>query len=145
MNIEAIELPYVKLLPTSHTPMHAMPKSIGLDLYSPTGALIPAHNKVLVNMGIALQIPMGYYGWIASRSGLALHHHIHVGAGVVDPNFTGPVQVLLLNFGHQDYAIEANNCIAQIILERIAYPILCEVPQILQTELGAQGFGSMGQ
>ena len=143
--MEAIELPYVKLLPTAHTPMHAMPKSIGLDLYSPTSVLIPAHNKVLVNTGIAFQIPMGYYGQIAPRSGLALHHHIHVGAGVVDPDYTGPVQVLLLNFGHQDHAIEANNHIAQLILERIAYPILCEVPQIPQMECGAQGFHSMGQ
>ena len=96
-------------------------------------------------MGIAFQIPMGYYGQIAPRLGLALHHHIHVGAGVVDPDYTGPVQVLLLNISHQDHAIEANNHIAQLILERIAYPILCEVPQIPQTEHGTQGFGSMGQ
>ena len=145
MNMEAIELPYVKLLPTACTPMCAMLKSIGLDLYSPTSVLIPAHNKVLINMRIAFQIPMGYYGWIAPRLGLALHHHIHVGAGVVDPNYTGPVQVLLLNFSHQDHTTEANNCIAQLILERIAYPILCEVPQIPPTECCTQGFGSMGQ
>ena len=112
INVEAIELPYMKLLPTACTPTHAMPKSIGLDLYSPTSVLVPAHDKVLINMGIAFQIPMGYYGQIAPRSGLALHHHIHVGAGVVDPDYTGPVQVLLLNFSHQDYAIEANNSIA---------------------------------
>ena len=66
------------------------PKSVGLDLYSPTNVLIPAHDKVLIDMGIAFQIPMGYYGQIAPRSGLAIHHHIHVGAGVVDPDYTGP-------------------------------------------------------
>ena len=143
--MEAIELPYVKFLPTACTPTHAMPKSIGLDLYSPTSVLVPAHNKVLINMGIAFQIPMGYYGWIAPRSGLALHHHIHVGAGVVDPDYTCPIQVLLLNFGHQNHDIEVNNHIAQLILERVAYPILYEVPQIPPTEHGAQGFGSTGQ
>ena len=128
--MEAIEPPYVKLLSTACTPTHAMPKSIGLDLYSPTGMLIPAHDKVLINTGIAFQIPMGYYGQIAPRLGLAFHHHIHVGARVVDPNYTGPVQVLLLNFSHQNHTIEVNNHIAQLILERIAYPILCEVLQI---------------
>ena len=122
MNMEAIELPYVKLLPTACTPTCAMQKSIGLDLYSPTSVLVPAHNKVLINMEIAFQIPMGYYGQIAPRSGLALHHHIQVGAGVADPNYTGPVQVLLLNFGHQNHTIEVNNCIAQLILERVALP-----------------------
>ena len=66
-----------------------MPKSVGLDLYSPTSVLVPAHDKVLVNMGIAFQIPMGYYGQISPWSGLALHHHIHEVAGVVDPDYTG--------------------------------------------------------
>ena len=51
----------MKLLPTACTPTCAMPKSIGLGLYSPTSVLVPAHNKVLINMGIAFQIPMGYY------------------------------------------------------------------------------------
>ena len=40
----------------------AMPKSIGLDLYSPTSVLISAHDKVLINTGINFQIPMGHYG-----------------------------------------------------------------------------------
>ena len=84
-NMEAIELPCVKLLPTACMPTLATPKSVGLDLYSPTNVLIPAHNKILIDTGIAFQIPMGYYGQIASRLGLAIHHHIHVGAGVVDP------------------------------------------------------------
>ena len=83
---------------------------------------------------------MGYYDHIAPSSGLALHQHIHVGAGVVDPNYTGPVQVLL-NFSPQNHATEANHCIAQLILEKIAYPILCEVPQIPPMEHGAHGFG----
>ena len=145
INMEDIELPCMKLLPTACMPTHATPKSIGLDLYSPTSVLVPAHDKVLVNMGIAFQIPMGYYGQIAPRLGLALHHHIHVGAGVVDPDYTGPVQVLLLNFSSQNHAIEVNHYIAQLILEKVAYPVLCEVPQMLPKECGAHGFGSTGQ
>ena len=141
----AIELPYMKLLPTACVPTCVMPKSVGLDLYSPTNVLVPAHDKVLVDMGIAFQIPMGYYGQIAPRSGLALHHHIHVDAGVVDPDYTGPVQVLLLNFSSQNHAIEANHCIVQLILEKVAYPVLCEVPQMLPTECGVHRFGSTGQ
>ena len=123
----------------------ATPKSVGLDLYSPTSVLIPAHNKVLIDMGIAFQIPMGYYGRIAPRSGLATHHHIHVGAGMVDPDYTSSVHVLLLNLSSQNHAIKVNHHIAQLILEEVAYPILCEVPQMLPTERGVHGFGSTGQ
>ena len=107
--------------------------------------LIPAHDKVLVDVGVAFQIPMGYYGWMASRSGLAIHHHIHVGAGVVDPDYTGSIHVLLMNFSSQDHVMEKNHWIAQMILEKVAYPVICEVSQMLPTEHGAKGFGSMGQ
>ena len=107
--------------------------------------LIPAHDKVLVDVGVAFQIPMGYYGWIASRSGLAIHHHIHVGAGVVDPDYTGSIHVLLMNFSSQDHVKEKNHQIAQMILEKVACLVICEVSQMLPTERGAKGFGSTGQ
>ena len=61
-NMEVIKLPRVKILLTACMPTCATPKSVGLDLYSPTSVLIPAHNKILIDMGIAFQIPMGYYG-----------------------------------------------------------------------------------
>ena len=144
-NMETVKLPCLKLLLTACMPTHATSKSVGLDLYSPTNVLIPAHDKILVDLGIAFQIPMGYYGRIASRSGLAIHHHIHVGAGVVDPNYTGSVHVLLMNFSSQDHVIERSHHITQMILEKVAYLVICEVSQMLPTEHGADGFGSTGQ
>ena len=62
INMEAIELPYMKPLATACMPTCATPKSVGVDLYSSISVLIPAHNKVLIDTGIAFQIPMGYYG-----------------------------------------------------------------------------------
>ena len=144
-NMETIKLPCLKTLPAACMPTQATSKSVGLDLYSPMKVLIPAHDKILVDVGVAFQIPMGYYGQIASRSGLAIHHHIHVGAGVVDPDYTGSIHVLLMNFSSQDHVIERNHRIAQMILEKVAYLIICEVSQMLPTERGAKGFGSTGQ
>ena len=144
-NMETVKLPCLKLLLTACMPTCATSKSVGLDLYSPTNVLIPAHDKILVDLGIAFQIPMGYYGQIASRSHLAIHHHIHVGTGVIDPDYTGSVPVLLMNFSSQDHVIEKNHCIAQMILEKVAYLVICEVSQMLPTECGASGFGSTGQ
>ena len=60
--MEAIELPCMKLLPTACMPTRATTKSVGLNLHSPISVLIPAHNKVLIDMGIAFHIHMGYYG-----------------------------------------------------------------------------------
>ena len=143
--METIKLPCLKILLTVCMPTRATLKSVCLDLYSPMNVLLPAHDKVLVDVVVAFEIPMGYYGWIASRSGLAIHHHIHVGSGVVDPDCTGSVHVLLMNFSSQDHVIEKNHHIAQMILEKVAYPVICEVSQMLPTEHGAKGFGSTGQ
>ena len=61
-NMEAIRLPCVKLILTVCMPTCATPKSVGLDLYSPTNVLILAHDKIIIDTGIAFQIPVGYYG-----------------------------------------------------------------------------------
>ena len=142
--MKAVELRFIRTLPTACVPTCATTKSIGLDLYSPVSVVVPPHSKLLIDTGIAFQIPLGYYSHIAPCSGLMLNHHIHIGTGVIDPDYTGAVQVLLLNFGSKSQAIEGNTCIAQIILEKVAYPILSEVPQLAPTKCGAQGFGSSG-
>ena len=51
VNMEAIELPYVKLLLTACILTCTMPKLVGLDLYSPTSVLVPAHDKHQVTSG----------------------------------------------------------------------------------------------
>ena len=76
---------------------------------------------------------------------MALHHHIHVGVGVINPDYIGPIQGLLLNFDNQNHVVEADNRVAQLILEKIAYPILCEILSLPNTECGPHGFGSNGE
>ena len=63
----------------------------------------------------------------------------------MDPDYTGSVHMLLMNLTSQDHVIEKNHHIAQMILEKVAYLVICEVPQMLPTEHGANGFGSTGQ
>ena len=51
-NMETIKLPCLKILPTVCMLTQATSKSVGLDLYSPMKVLIPAHDKVLVDVGV---------------------------------------------------------------------------------------------
>ena len=46
---------------------------------------------------IKVKIPLGHYGRLASKSGLSMVHQVHVGAGVIDPDYTGEVRILLIN------------------------------------------------
>ena len=67
-----------------------------------------------------MTVPPGTYGRIAPRSGLALKHHIDIGASVVDEDYTGPVGILMINHGSQDFVVNLGDQVAQLILERIA-------------------------
>ena len=80
-----IELPFVKMSTDAVTPTRATAGSVGLDFYSPANYVIPPHSQLLIPTQIKIRIPLGHYGRIASKSGLAILHQLHVGAGVIDP------------------------------------------------------------
>lgn len=94
--------------------------------------------------GVAVVLPVGTYGRVAPRSGLAVKHGINVGAGVVDPDYTGEVKVLLFNHGVDAFEVKRGDRIAQLILERCETPDVEEVGVIAETARGAGGFGSTG-
>ena len=135
-----IELPFVKISADAVTPTRATGGSAGLDFYSPADYIIPPHGQLLVPTQIKLQIPLGYYGRLASKPGLAILHQL--GAGVIDPDYTGEVMVLLINTASRVYNIAKGAPIAQLILEKISIPLLKEVKELLPTTRGAQGCGS---
>ena len=136
-----IELPFVKMSADAVTPTRATEGSAGLDFYSPADYIISPHGQLLVPTQIKLQIPLGYYGRLASKSGLAILHQLHVGAGVIDPDYMGEIMVLLINTASHVYNIAKGAPIAQLILEKISIPILKEVNKLPPTTRGAQGCG----
>jgi deoxyuridine 5'-triphosphate nucleotidohydrolase len=53
----------------------------------------------LSSTGIAISLPPGVYGRVAPRSGLAMKNGIQIGAGVIDPDYTGEISVIIFNMG----------------------------------------------
>ena len=137
-----VELPFVKMSVEAIIPTRATEESAGLDLYSPADYIIPPHGQLLLPTQIKLQIPLGYYGRLASKSGLAILHQLHVGAGVIDPDYTGEIMVLLMNTASCVYNVAKGAPVAQLILEKISIPLLKEVDKLPPTTRGAQGCGS---
>ena len=60
-----------------------------------------------------MELPRGCYGRIAARSGMALFHHISVGAGVIDEDYRGNIGVLLFNHWDTPFVINRGDRIAQ--------------------------------
>ncbi|CAL1701544.1 unnamed protein product [Somion occarium] len=108
-------------------PTKGSPLSAGYDLYSAEKKVIPAHGKALVDTQLSIAVPVGTYGRVAPRSGLASKFMIDTGAGVIDADYRGVVFVLLFNLSDTDFQVEEGDRIAQLILEKIESPDVMEV------------------
>ena len=84
--IDVIEtkLKFVRLSDNAKTPTRGSFLAAGYDLYAAEDAIIAPGERAVVRTDLKFQIPKGTYGRLASRSGLAVTHGIHVGAGVID-------------------------------------------------------------
>src|SRR6056300_1270811 len=133
-----------RFTPDALLPLRASGGSVGYDLYSNENVCVPIGARALVSTGIAIVLPSGTYGRISPRSGLAVKKGIQVGAGVIDPDYTGEIKVVLFNHGDKDFEVKKGDRIAQLILERCETPEVEEVGTVEDTERGAGGFGSTG-
>jgi dUTP pyrophosphatase len=125
-------------------PKRGSEQAAGYDLYTiDEGRLMPKQTR-LFDTGISFTVPEGTYGRIAPRSGLS-KKGILVNAGVVDRDYTGPVKVMLHNLSDEMYQVKKNDRIAQLIIEKIATPIIEEVGSLENTDRGDGGFGSTGR
>lgn len=114
----------------------------GYDLFAPCDIVIPSHGSMVVDTGVALQIPQGYFGRVFARSGLSTKKNIEVGAGVVDSSYTGTIKVHLYNHGDGTHLLTNDKAIAQIVLIPYHTEPLDFVDSLDSTERGANGFGS---
>ena len=133
-----------KLSNNATLPKRSTDGAAGYDLCASQDCTIPAGGKGLVQTGLAISFPAGLYARIAPRSGLALKRFIDVGAGAVDHDYRGEVDVVLFNHGDQDFQVKMGDRIAQLILEKIDTPPVKEVQDLDNTVRGTGGFGSTG-
>ncbi|KAF2028119.1 dUTP diphosphatase, partial [Setomelanomma holmii] len=116
----------------------------GHDLYSAKDLSIPARGRALVPTDISISVPVGTYGRVAPRSGLANKYGIDTLAGVIDADYRGPVGVILVNLSETDFEVKVGDRIAQLIVEKIVMPEVVVVEKLEESVRGAGGFGSTG-
>jgi len=142
-----LPLQVMRLHPDAQLPVRSTPGAAGLDLCSVENVAMPTGTRVLVHTGLAIAMPPGVYGRIASRSGLAVRCGIDVAAGVVDSDFRGEVRVLLCNNSGVHVDLAKGDRIAQLILESYVHfdAPLCWSESLPDSLRGANGYGSTGQ
>jgi len=135
-----------KLHPDAIKPSRGTPKSAAIDLYACFFDIIPSGSVKVIKSGIAVNIHDGYCGRIASRSSLAMQG-IDVVGGLIDPDYTGELCIIMRNSSKTDFKINKADRIAQMTVDPVGYPIVVEVQELSKciTERGDKGLGSTGK
>jgi len=131
-----------KLNNNAKIPTKATSESIGYDLYATNNVQIPANDNQLISTGLAMTPPKDSYIRIAARSGLALNKKLQVDAGVIDPDYTGEIKVLLSNHSTKPFQINQGDKIAQFVLENVVSAPIKLVSYLKPSSRGDKGFGS---
>lgn len=127
---------------------YATEDSAGIDLRAQLdeNTNIKPGETALIPTGIALALPKGYEAQVRPRSGLALKNSVTVlnTPGTIDADYRGEVGVILINHGKQDFIVEPQMRIAQMVINKYEKVEFQFVAELGDTERGSGGFGSTG-
>ena len=136
----------VKLDHLAHMPSRAYQNDAGLDLKTPKRTVIHPGSSAIIDTGVHIDIPAGYYGKLESKSGLLFKHSIVCPGGVIDAGYTGSIGVMLENHGGNVYIFERGDKIAQLIIQPCETQTLHLVDDLKSDNgRGDNGFGSSGR
>lgn len=109
--------------------------------------VIGSLERVLVPTGLKIAIPEGYEVQVRPRSGLAIKHGITLlnTPGTIDSDYRGELKVIMVNLSKDEYVINPQERIGQLVLNKVAQMEFVEVDSLDETERGAGGFGHTGK
>jgi dUTP pyrophosphatase len=144
---DRVEILIQRLDPGLPLPARAHPGDAGTDLFAAQDVELAPGQRALVPTGIAIALPDGYAGFVHPRSGLAARHGVTIvnAPGTVDAGYRGEIRVTLLNTDpDRPVRFQRGDRIAQLVIQRVAYPVFHEVQTLPGSARGDGGFGSTG-
>lgn len=127
------------------TPQRGTEHSAGYDIFANENCLLHAGERKLIKTGLFLEMPSGYYGRIAPRSGIAFKYGIDVLAGVIDSDYRGEIGVILYNTDkNYSFSVHKGDRIAQLIIEKCHSIEWASAEFLNDSGRGAGGFGHTG-
>ena len=131
-------------------PRYETSGAAGMDLVAanPSDApiVLQPMQRILVPTGLVFQLEPGFEAQVRPRSGLAFKHGVTVlnAPGTIDADYRGEIQVLLVNFGREPFAVTRGMRIAQMVVAPVTTVAPVEVTEVDATLRAAGGFGSTG-
>ncbi len=128
-------------------PAYGTDESAGFDLAAAHEVTVPPGQIVLVRTGLVIEVPSGHFLAIFARSSTPLKRGLVVanGVGVVDPDYSGPddeVMIQVLNVTDAPVEVRRGDRIAQGIVLASPRVTWQEVTALRDVTRG--GFGATG-
>ena len=130
-------------------PVYSTSGSSGMDVYAAVHnpVAIKPGNIELIPTNLSVEIPEGYEIQVRPRSGLAAKYGIGIvnAPGTIDSDYRGEIKIILINFGKEDFIIQAGDRIAQFVVSKVYTAKFEEVKTLNNTKRGEGGFGHTGK
>ena len=138
-----------KLASSVKLPAYRTNGASGMDLmaFISKPIILEPQSSCLVPTGISVAFSEEFEIQIRPRSGLAAKNNISVlnTPGTIDSDYRGEIKVILFNHGNNEFIINNNDRIAQMILTPVVKMELEEIESLPETIRGEGGFGSTGK
>ena len=138
-----------KLDPSVELPVYKTNGASGMDLmaFIQDPINLKPHSSCLVPTGISVAFPSEFEIQIRPRSGLAAKNSISVlnTPGTIDSDYRGEIKIILFNHSKDNFIINKNDRVAQMVLTPIVKMELEETNELPESLRGKGGFGSTGK
>ena len=138
-----------KLKPSVKLPSYKTDGASGMDLmaYIDKSIELKPGESCLVPTGLSVAFPKEYEIQIRPRSGLAAKSNISVlnTPGTIDSDYRGELKIILFNHSNENFVINNNDRVAQMVLTPIVKMELEEINELPNSNRGDGGFGSTGK
>ncbi len=143
-----MKLKVKRLSPDVVLPRYGTDESAGFDLAAREAITIAPRAIALVRTGLVIEVPAGHFLAIFARSSTPLKRGLMVanGVGVVDPDYSGPsdeVMVQVLNITDGPVTVNRGDRLAQGIVLAAPRVSWDEVDEVTRATRG--GFGATGR
>lgn len=134
--------------PRAKIPTRGSEYAAGYDLYACLDETveIPPHQTRMISTGLSLSLPVGWFGAVFARSGLASKQGLRPAncVGVCDCDYRGDYTVALHNDTDQPRYINDGDRIAQLVIMPYMDADFTETEHLPESQRGEGGFGSTG-
>ena len=143
-----ITIKYYSGTECSREPYQATEGSAGYDLFAAETKTFLPNSVGTISLDLRWAIPTGFFGKLFPLSGLLMEHFVTINTGVIDANFRGVIQALLVNHHREKtFTVRTEDRIAQVVFMEKFNANFVQVSDkglLGKTKRGNDGFGSTG-